>query len=456
MKMITTVDPYTGIEIQNYECLTKLQLLRIIESSNEEFLSWQKTAFAHRARLLLKCSEVLLNHKNELALKAAQEMGKPIKDGIAEIEKCALLCSYYAKHGEDFLKDEYIKTGVTTSYVCFRPLGVIFGIMPWNFPFWQVFRFIIPTIFAGNACLLKHASNVTGCAMLIQKIMIESGFPDHIFRSLIIKSDQARTVIAHPYVKAVTLTGSEQAGAAVSSYAASCIKPALLELGGNDGYIILADADIDHATQQCAQSRMINGGQSCIAAKRFIVLDEIHDEFVNKLCEALSIYKVGDPKEITTNLGPLSSIKQKNEIARQVEKSISMGAKLVYGLLDNHPENAFLMPIVLTDVKKGMPAYHEEVFGPVASVIKVKDETEAIKVANDTIFGLGAGIFTKDIVKGEHIARYHLNAGSCFVNHFVKSDPRLPFGGINTSGFGRELGSFGIRAFTNIKSVSVL
>jgi succinate-semialdehyde dehydrogenase / glutarate-semialdehyde dehydrogenase len=385
----------------------------------------------------------------------AQEMGKPVKDGRAEAEKCAWACDYYAENAEAFLRPEVIPTDASKSYVVFQPLGVVLAVMPWNFPFWQVFRFAAPALMAGNAGVLKHASNVPACALAIEDVFRTAGFPAHIFRTLLIGSKQVDAVIENPLVRAVTLTGSTPAGKSVAKKAGEMLKKTVLELGGSDAYVVLADADLEATVTTCVASRLINAGQSCIAAKRFIVPDSLRQRFEEGFVARMSAIKVGDPLDEHTQMGPLARHDLRAELHQQVQESIAKGATCLLGGTMPESKGAFYPPTVLTNVKKGMPAYDEELFGPVAAIIVVKEEQEAIRVANDSIFGLGAAVFTQDLAKGERIAATEIEAGCCFVNAFVKSDPRLPFGGVKESGYGRELSSYGIKEFVNIKTVFV-
>jgi len=383
----------------------------------------------------------------------ALEMGKPIKDGISEVNKCAWVCDYYAENAKNFLQDEVIETDASKSYVSYQPLGIILAIMPWNFPFWQVFRFAAPGLMAGNVGLLKHASNVFGCALAIEDVFKRAGFPKNTFRSLLVGSSLVNKIIDHPHIKAVTLTGSVPAGKSVARKAGSVLKKTVLELGGSDPYLILEDADLEKAAQICALSRLINSGQSCIAAKRFIVVEQIRDQFEELLIKEMKSYKMGDPLDETTQIGPQARFDLRDALHDQVTKSIEKGAKCILGGIIPNDTGAFYPPTLLTDVKTGMPAYEEELFGPVGSIIIAKSEEEAIKVANDSIFGLGASVFTQNVEKGNKIAREEIQAGCCFVNTYVRSDPRLPFGGIKESGYGRELSSHGIKEFVNIKTI---
>lgn len=382
-------------------------------------------------------------------------MGKPLKQGIAEIEKCASVCDYYAENAQKFLQQETVKTDASKSYISFQPLGVILAVMPWNFPFWQVFRFLAPALMAGNCGVLKHASNVPGCAIAIEDIIKEAGFPTHVFQTLLIESSAVSRVIENPFIKAVTLTGSIPAGQKVAQKAASLLKKTVLELGGSDAYLILEDADLELTAETCVNSRLINSGQSCIAAKRFIVLKEIEENFIRLFKEKMAAKVMGDPLDEKTQIGPQARVDLRDQLHEQVLKSISQGAKCILGGKIPEGNHAFYPPTILTNVKKGMPAYDEELFGPVASIISAEDEKEAIFIANDTVFGLGAAVFSTDIARAENIAEKKIQAGSCFVNALVKSDPRLPFGGINQSGYGRELSPYGIKEFVNIKTVYV-
>lgn len=451
-----SINPVNNEPIKTYELDSEKQVSEKIEQTHAVWQSWRKTSFDERKKILLNAADVLRNEQKELAELMAVEMGKPIIEGEGEIEKCAKVCEYYADKAEDLLKDQFIEVGASKSYVSFQPLGVVLAIMPWNFPFWQCFRFLAPALMAGNCALLKHASNVPGCALAIEDIMKKAGLPEYVFQTLLLPSKDVSGVIENPIVQAITLTGSTQAGKEVAKQAGYLIKKSVLELGGSDPYIILEDADLEYAAKTCAQSRLLNNGQSCIAAKRFIVLDKVEKEFTSLLKKYMEEFVIGDPLNRATQLGPMAKESLRDELHGQVQKTIEQGAMCILGgYIPYERKGAFYPPTILSDVKKGMLAYEEELFGPVASVIRVKDKNEAILVANDTNFGLGAGIFTKNIDEGERIAREELQAGSCFVNTFVKSDPRLPFGGIKQSGYGRELALFGIREFVNIKTVLV-
>jgi succinate-semialdehyde dehydrogenase/glutarate-semialdehyde dehydrogenase len=393
-------------------------------------------------------------NKDELARLMALEMGKPLAAGRAEIEKCAATCRFYAEEAASFLADEPVATEASKSFIAYQPLGPVLAVMPWNFPFWQVFRFAAPALMAGNVGVLKHASNVTGCALAIQDVFREAGFPEPAFRALLIGSERVGAVIEAPEIKAVTLTGSTEAGRSVAARAGHMVKKAVLELGGSDPYVILDDADVEAAVATCVASRLINSGQSCVAAKRFICTPARASEVERMFAELMSQKRMGDPLD-NPDVGPQARADLRDDLHRQVRSSIERGARaLVGGTLPDSP-GAFYPPTVLADVRKGMPAYDEELFGPVAAIIVASDEVEALAVANDSAFGLGAAIFTRNVERGTHLATDDLAAGNCFVNTFVRSDPRLPFGGIKQSGYGRELGVWGIREFVNVKTVYV-
>ena len=453
--MIETINPTTGERIQQYAEPDPATLRAILNATHAAFEPWRRADFAERATLMGRAGAVLRERAEEYGRLMALEMGKPLSQGRAEAEKCAWVCNYYAEHAAEHLESIPIETDASRSYVAFRPLGVVLAVMPWNFPFWQVFRFAAPALMAGNAGVLKHASNVAGCALAIEDVFRRAGFPDGLFRTLVIGSARVRDVIESPVVKAVTLTGSGPAGRAVASAAGRALKKSVLELGGSDPYLVLEDADLEETVATCVNSRLINSGQSCIAAKRFIVPRRILAPFTERYVGLMQSKTVGDPLEPGVDVGPQARADLRDELHHQVERSAKAGARVLLG--GNVPDGpgAFYPPTVLTDVRPGMPAYDEELFGPVAAIIPVADEAEAIRVANDTAFGLGAAVFTRDVARGERIAREELDAGACFVNAFVKSDPRLPFGGIKESGYGRELAAFGIREFVNVKTVYV-
>jgi len=451
---ITSINPATGKTIKTYDEMTPEQAAAAVAQAHETWRTWRATSFAERAKPMKKTAEMLRKRKDELAKLMAVEMGKPLMQGAAEAEKCAWACDYYADNAEAHLAPDVIKTEGAKSYVAFEPLGVVLAIMPWNFPLWQVYRFAAPALMAGNVGVLKHASNVPGCALIIEEIFNQAGFPDGAFRSLLIGNAQVRAVIEHPLVRAVTLTGSTPAGKAVASQAGAVLKKTVLELGGSDPYVVLEDADLDQAVQTCVNSRLINAGQSCIAAKRFIVVEPVRAAFTERFVALMKTKKMGDPLKEGTDVGPQARHNLRDDLHKQVLASVERGAKLLLGGEVPPGAGAYYPPTVLADLKPGMPAYDEELFGPVAAIIGAKDEVDAVRIANDTIFGLGAAVFTKDTERGERIAR-KLEAGSTFVNSAVASDPRLPFGGIKESGYGRELGSYGIKEFVNAKTVYV-
>lgn len=452
---IQAVNPATGETIRQYEEFTSEEVKGIIEQAHEDFLSWRSTSIAERAKLMKSVAQVLRDDKEEYATLMALEMGKPITAGRSEIEKCAWVCDYYADFAETFLQPEEISTDASKSFIMFQPLGVVLAVMPWNFPFWQLFRFAAPALMAGNAGILKHASNVPGCALAIEQIFQKASFPENIFRTLLVGSSQVEAIIENPLVRAVTLTGSIAAGKAVARKAGEVIKKTVLELGGSDPYLILEDADIATTVTICVASRLINAGQSCIAAKRFVVVESQRKLFEELFVEQMRSQKMGDPMDENTTVGPQARHDLRDELHQQVQESIEKGAKCLLGGEVPDNKGAYYPPTVLTEVKKGIPAYEEELFGPVAAIIPVKDEEEAIRVANDSVFGLGAAVFTEDVERGERIAATELEAGCCFVNASVRSDPRLPFGGIKESGYGRELSNYGIKEFVNIKTVFV-
>ncbi len=454
MSTIISTNPATGVQIKTYDLHTDEMIADQLEAAQKTWQEWRQVSFAKRSELMMEAAQVLESKKETYAKIMTAEMGKTYRSAIAEVEKCAWVCRYYAENASGFLADEIIDTDATKSGICYQPLGVILAVMPWNYPMWQVFRFAAPALMAGNVAVLKHASNVPESALRIEEVFLLAGFPEGAFNTLLIKSDQVKAIIENPVVKAVTLTGSEGAGAAVSAAAAKQLKKSVLELGGSDPYIILEDADLKHAAEQCCQSRLLNAGQSCIGAKRFIIVEPVYEKFLQLFADKMKNAKMGDPMG-EVDLGPLARRDLREEVHNQVMESVRKGATLLIGGEVPKGDGAFYPPTILTDVAPGMPAYEEEIFGPVASVFRAADESDAIRIANDTTFGLGACVFTEDLARGERIAKNELDAGCCFVNAFVKSDPRLPFGGINRSGFGRELSHLGIREFVNTKTFYV-
>ena len=449
--ILKSINPYTNKTIREFEEYSDDKVKEILLQSAEIFEEWKSVSVTHRSSLMAKAARLLRTNVSEYAEAITAEMGKPVRESRAEVEKCAWVCEYYARYAEQFLAPETVETDAYRSYVYYEPLGTILGIMPWNFPFWQTFRFCAPTLMAGNTVLLKHASNVQICAQHIENIFIRAGFPGAVFRNLVIGSARVEDVIRHPAVKAVSLTGSELAGQKVASAAAAVIKKSLLELGGSNAFIVLEDADIQKAVETGIKARFQNAGQSCIAAKRFIVHEKVSDEFIDLFLREMKKIKTGDPAKEETELGPLSGTKQAEAVEEQVGRSITMGARLISGGIRN---KAFFQPTLITNVLPGMPLFDEEVFGPVAPVTIVENTMEAVALANATNFGLGVSLFTRDLKKAAELVR-EFHDGAVFINAMVKSDPRLPFGGTKRSGFGRELAIQGIREFVNVKTVYI-
>jgi len=452
---LQSVNPADGSLIREYPEATAEEVAAALSEAAAAFESWRRTTFAERAAVVRRAGALLREREDALARLMALEMGKPVAQGRAEAVKCAGTCDYYAEHAERLLAPEPAPTEARKSYVAFEPLGPVLAVMPWNFPLWQVFRFAAPALMAGNVGLLKHASNVTGAALAIEEIWHAAGLPRAAFRTLAVPSSRVAAIIESPHVAAVTLTGSTPAGRAVAAKAGACLKKTVLELGGSDPYVVLEDADLEAAAETCAASRLINGGQSCIAAKRFVVVEPVRREFEERLGERMRARRMGDPLDEATAVGPQARTDLRDDLHRQVEASVALGARVLLGCAVPAGSGAFYPPSVLADVRPGMPAFDEELFGPVAAVVAARDEEDAVRLANQTVFGLGAAVFTRDLARGERIARHELQAGACFVNAFVRSDPRLPFGGIKESGYGRELSAFGIREFVNVKTVFV-
>ena len=451
---IESISPITGQVLERFTDYSPAQVARIIEQVQEAWPAWRRTSIANRSELMRALANELRRDQQRLACLMAEEMGKPLAEGRAEIDKCAWVCEHYAEQAGTYLAPQTVVSDAGRSQVAFRPMGAILAVMPWNFPFWQVFRFAAPALMAGNVGLLKHASNVPRCALAIEKLFECAGFPPQVFRTLLIGSGQVDEVIAHSAVKAVTLTGSDLAGRKVAAKAGAMLKKSVLELGGSDPFIVMPDADLAEAAVQGARSRCLNAGQSCIAAKRFIVFDEVYGKFLDLLRQAMAVLEVGDPLLETTQVGPMARGDLRDELHAQVQESLAAGADLVLGGKPLPRAGYYYPPTILANVAPGMPAYDQELFGPVAAVIRVADEAKALAVANDTLFGLGASIWSDDSHRAEALAA-EIEAGAVFVNGMVKSDPRLPFGGIKESGYGRELADYGIREFVNIQTVWV-
>lgn len=449
---IQSINPATEEILATFELFSPAQIDEALASAHSAFQSWRETDFAERRALFLRVAAYLRAQKTELAREASLEMGKPLLESEAEVEKCAWNCEYYAEHAQRFLADEEVQTSATRSYVAFQPLGVILALMPWNFPYWQVFRFAAPALMAGNTAVLKHASNVSRCALEIERIFRACGFPQGVLRTVLVPGAETGQLIADPRIAAVTLTGSEEAGIAVASASGRHLKKHVLELGGSDAFIVLADADLDAAARTAVRARFQNTGQSCIAAKRFIVVDAVAEAFLHKFVEEVSRLRVGDPLQRETNLGPLARADLRVALERQVRSSVGMGARIVLGGHALEGRGYFYEPTVVADVTPEMPMFREETFGPAAAIIRARDPAEALALANDSTFGLGGNLWTRDIELGRKLAR-RFETGGVFLNGMTASDPRLPFGGVKHSGYGRELSTFGIREFVNIQTV---
>lgn len=450
--MLLSINPFDGKVLKRYKEITDRTVDNKIKQAHDEFLVWKKNAIPVRARYLRDAAQVLKDNRERYARLITLEMGKPITQALAEIDKCAWLCEHYAERTKQMLRDEVIQTEASSSYITFEPLGVTLAVMPWNFPFWQVFRQAVPALMAGNTVLLKHASNVPQCAEAIQEVFEKASLPKGCFQTLLISSKQVSKVLQSQYVRKVSVTGSEGAGAAVASEAGHNLKPSVLELGGSDPFIVLEDAILQKAVDTAVKARMQNTGQSCIAAKRFIVVDSVYDQFIEMMKAKLETLIIGDPLDEKTDIGPMAREDLLKDLLKQSDHSIKKGAKLVYGG-ERLPGNGyFVAPTLLKDVKPGMPAFDQETFGPLAAVVHAMDTEEAIALANQTTYGLGASLWTEDMEQANRLVK-QINAGSVFVNEMVKSDPRLPFGGIKRSGYGRELSPYGIKEFVNIKTV---
>jgi succinate-semialdehyde dehydrogenase/glutarate-semialdehyde dehydrogenase len=450
-----TTNPATLENGRTYDGHSADDAAAIVQRCEAAQREWRRIEFAARAERMRSAAAVLKRRRAEFAALMTDEMGKTVTDGLAEVDKCASACEHFADHAASYLARETVDIGGPQAFVTFNPLGVVLAVMPWNFPFWQVFRFAAPALMAGNGALLKHASNVPGCALAIESVFRDAGFPDDLFRTLLVKSDAVDGLIALPSIAAVTLTGSVAAGRSVARTAGGLLKKCVLELGGSDAYVVLDDADIATAAKVCARARMVNGGQSCIAGKRFIAVQSVRPAFEAALVEAMRAYTMGDPRDEATRFGPLQSVAARDQIHAQVEASVRAGARLLLGGRIPDRPGAWYPATVLSDVAPGQPAHDDEVFGPVAAVIEARDEDDAIEIANASEFGLGSGVLTRDLARGERVAAERLDAGLAFVNDNVRSDPRLPFGGVKHSGFGRECAGYGIREFVNIKTVQI-
>jgi len=451
---IATINPATGQTIKTFDALTDAEVDQKIQIATEAFRSFRKLSFADRAKMMNRVADLLESEKEELARLMTLEMGKTFRSAVDEAVKCAWVCRYYAEHAESFLADETVETPASRSFIRYQPMGVVLVIMPWNYPFWQVFRFIAPGLMAGNVGLLKHASNVPQCALRIEKILLKAGVPDGVFQTLLIGSDKVDRILADPRVAAATLTGSEGAGVKVGAGAAQRIKKVVLELGGSDPFIVMPSANLEEAVKTGIKARTINNGQSCIAAKRFIVADEIADKFQREFVAQMEKLKLGDPFDEKTDVGPLANAEAVTSLQADVSASVKAGAKVLTGGKPADMPGSFYLPTVLTDIPKDSPAYKEELFGPVASIFRVKNVDEAIRVANDSRFGLGASAWSNDKAEQDRFIN-EIEAGMVFINQMVFSDPRVPFGGVKRSGVGRELSTYGIREFTNVKTVWV-
>lgn len=449
-----TINPALNQLIQDYPEHTADEVQERVQRAHQAFPVWSAAPFKIRAQCMYALAKQLRSEISSLSKLITLEMGKPITQSEAEIEKCATVCDFYAEHAERFLQDELVTTTARKSLISFEPLGAILGIMPWNFPFWQVFRFITPTLMAGNTILLKHASNVPGCALAIEDLVYKAGFPAHVFRALLISSNTALALIEDERIKAVTLTGSEAAGMAVGAAAGKALKKAVLELGGSDPYIVLADADLQACVATSLRGRLNNTGQSCIAAKRFIVVQSHYDNFCSELLQKLKHVQIGDPLDRATEVGPLARKDLVDLLDQQVQRSVQLGATLLFGGQRIQREGFYYQPTVLKDVKKGMPAFDEETFGPLFAIIPAQDTEHAIALANDSVFGLGASLWTQNLDLADRLAR-RIQSGSVFINTPTVSNIHLPFGGIKRSGYGRELSHYGIKEFVNIKTIFI-
>ncbi len=449
---IQTINPTSGEVLETFEPFSQQQINQALDQAHQAFLRWRTMTFAERAKHLHSVASHLRDHKTALARIAVLEMGKSITEAEGEVEKCAWNCDFFADHAERFLADEKVATNATESYVAFRPLGVILAVMPWNFPYWQVFRFAAPALMAGNTAVLKHASNVSRVALEIERIFQEAGLPQGVLRTVLVPGSEAPRLIEDPRIAAVTLTGSEVAGVEVAATSGHVLKKTVLELGGSDAFIVLDDADLDEAAQVAVTARFQNNGQSCIAAKRFIVVDSVAEAFEQKFAASTARLKVGDPLEYDTRIGPLARRDLRETLDQQVQQSIQQGARVLIGGKAREGKGYFYEPTILTNVTPEMPVFKDETFGPVAAVIRARDVEHAIELANDSKFGLGSNLWTRNIEQARELAA-RIEAGGVFINGMTASDPRLPFGGVKRSGYGRELSSFGIQEFVNVQTV---
>ncbi|MGO2279209.1 MULTISPECIES: NAD-dependent succinate-semialdehyde dehydrogenase [unclassified Psychrobacter] len=456
MSDITTINPTTGEEISNYSYMSNDEVNKIVDASHDAFLEWRTVSHEERGRVIKSIGDKLMEYKEELSKLMTEERGKLYSQSMEEIDLCKAICDYTAENGVASLADdvrdiESMKKGLVT----YQPIGIIYGMQPWNFPAYQVFRYTIANLMAGNSVLLKHASNVTGSGLLIEKILHESELPNDLFRTIIIDHDQSEELIGNDKVRGVTLTGSDSAGALVGQQAAKAIKKAVLELGSNDAFIVLEDADIDVAVETCTQARLINNGETCVAAKRFIVVDSVYDEFRKRIVEKFEGTKAGDPMDDGSDIGPLARADLQEQLHEQVEQSVAKGATIAVGGKVPEGKGSFYPATILENVEKGQPAYDDELFGPVASLIRAKDEDDAMRIANDSRYGLGGAIFSKDEEKAVRLAREQFDTGMVYINGYGLANPALPFGGVKNSGYGREHGGFGVKEFVNIKAVHV-
>jgi len=456
MSDITTVNPATGEDIKNYDYMSNEEVNKIVDASHNAFLEWRTVSHEERGRIIKTIGDKLMEYKEELSKLMTEERGKLYSQSIQELGLCKAICDYTAENGIASLADDVRDIeGMKKGLVTYQPIGIIYGMQPWNFPAYQVFRYTIANLMAGNSVLLKHASNVTGSGLLIEKILHESELPNDLFRTILIDHDQSEELIGNDKVRGVTLTGSDDAGRIVGQQAAKAIKKAVLELGSNDAFIVLEDADIDTAVETCTQARLINNGETCVAAKRFIVVDSVYDEFRKRIVEKFEGTKSGDPMDDSSDIGPLARADLRDQLHEQVEQSVAKGATIAVGGKVPEGKGSFYPATILENVEKGQPAYDDELFGPVASLIRAKDEDDAMRIANDSRYGLGGAIFSKDEEKAVRLAREQFDTGMVYVNGYGLANPALPFGGVKDSGYGREHGGFGIKEFVNIKAVHV-